>query len=193
MICAYELVFLLEEDSMKETLEIILPKIVPQEIIYKCIAHEGKSDLEASIPRKLKGWSRPAKFIIVRDKDSADCYQIKQQLVEVSKQCNRPDTLIRIACHELESWFLGDLQAVEQGLKLKQGKVSRLQNKEKYRNPDTIACPKQELRKIDSSYQPISGSRAIANYLNIENNKSYSFNVFIQGMKKLLNEISINY
>ena len=52
------------------------------------------------------------------------------------QQANRPDTLIRIACHELEAWYLGDLAAVEQGLELK--KLGKLQNQRKYRNPDNI-------------------------------------------------------
>lgn len=53
-----ELIFLLEEPSMKATLENLLPKIIPPEINYKCIAHEGKQDLEKSIPRKLKAWNK---------------------------------------------------------------------------------------------------------------------------------------
>jgi hypothetical protein len=182
----FELIFLLEEPSMKGTLEILLPKIIPSEINYKCIAHEGKQDLEKSIPRKLKAWNKSAKFIVIRDKDSADCVIVKQKLFKLCQQGNRPDTLIRIACHELESWFLGDLAAVEKGLNLRPGKLSRLQNNQKYRNPDNIAAAKQELKKISSTYQQISSSKEIANHLNIHNNKSHSFNVFIQGLQKLL-------
>lgn len=181
----FELIFLLEEPSMKETLEILLPKIIPPTIYYKCIAHEGKQNLEKSIPRKLKAWKKPAKFIIVRDKDSADCVKVKQQLFKLCQQGNRPNTLIRIACHELESWFLGDLAAVEKGLKIKLPR-SVNQNKNKYRDLDRISNPKQELKKIAPNYQQISGSKAISEYLNIDNNKSHSFNMFIQGLQKLL-------
>lgn len=64
----YNLVFLLEESSMKEMLELLLPRILPDNINYLCIPHESKSDLEKSIPRKLKAWNSPnTKFVIVRD------------------------------------------------------------------------------------------------------------------------------
>jgi hypothetical protein len=47
------LVFLLEERSIKVLLEALLPRLFPALEIF-CIAHEGKSDLEKSLPRKLK-------------------------------------------------------------------------------------------------------------------------------------------
>lgn len=185
----FELIFLLEERSMEETLKALLPRIIPSDITYQCIPHEGKQDLEKSIPRKLKAWHKSAKFIVIRDKDSGDCLKVKQKLFELCQQGNRPDTLIRIACHELESWFLGDLAAVEKGLKLNAGKVSKLQNNQKYRNPDNIAAAKQELQKIAPDYQPIRGSRAIAQHLNLHTNTSKSFQIFLEGVNKIITEI----
>ena len=41
------LVFLLEEASMKTVLDIILPKILPESVFFRTIAHSGKSDLQA--------------------------------------------------------------------------------------------------------------------------------------------------
>lgn len=62
------LVFLLEEASMKAVLDIILPQILPESVTFRTIPHCGKSDLEASIPHKLKAWSEPdTRFVIVRD------------------------------------------------------------------------------------------------------------------------------
>lgn len=48
------LVFLLEELSMKVFLEGLLPRVLPEHIGVQLIPHEGKSDLEKSIPRKLR-------------------------------------------------------------------------------------------------------------------------------------------
>lgn len=186
------IVFLLEERSMAEMLKILLPKIIPSNITYKCITHEGKQDLEKSIPRKLKAFSKKTKFIIVIDKDSGDCLQIKQKIFKLCQQANRPDTLIRIACHELESWFLGDLKAVEKGFAIRPEKLAKLKSKAKYRNPDALGSPKQELKKLVSNYQPISGSRAIAEHLNVKRNNSKSFRVFIQGLKKVIEELEGN-
>jgi hypothetical protein len=187
-----ELIFLLEERSMEETLKALLPRIIPSDVTYKCIPHEGKQDLEKSIPRKLKAWHKSAEFIVIRDKDSADCLKAKQKLLELCQQGDRPDTLIRIACHELESWFLGDLAAVEKGLQIKTGTLSKLQKKQKFRTPDDIAAAKQELKRIASSYQPISGSKAIAQHLNLTNNTSKSFQVFLEGVNKIITEIKSN-
>lgn len=54
-----KLIFLLEEKSMQTLLDIILPSILPPGIDIKTIPHSGKSDLQSSIPRKLKAWNEP--------------------------------------------------------------------------------------------------------------------------------------
>ena len=87
----YHIIFLLEEPSMKEMLQVLLPQIIPNEITYQCIAHEGKQDLEKSIPRKLRALKNTKRFIILRDKDSGDCIKIKQNLAQLCQQANRQD------------------------------------------------------------------------------------------------------
>ncbi len=59
-----ELVFLLEEPSAKAMIEVILPRIVPEElsIIYRYIVFQGKQELEKEITRKLKGYYNPIQF-----------------------------------------------------------------------------------------------------------------------------------
>lgn len=41
---------------------------------------------------------------------------IKKRLQALCYEAGREDVLVRIACHEIESWYLRDLAAVEQGL-----------------------------------------------------------------------------
>jgi hypothetical protein len=53
---SYNLIFLLEEPSIKNVLEQLLPKIIPSELTYICIAHQGKQDLAKSIPTKIKAF-----------------------------------------------------------------------------------------------------------------------------------------
>ena len=48
------IVFLLEEKSMKALLDIVLPRILPPDVDFYTVPHEGKSDLQKSIPQKLK-------------------------------------------------------------------------------------------------------------------------------------------
>ena len=57
---------------------------------------------------------------------------------------------------------------------------------EQYREPDLLENPVQELKKLVKGYQKISGSRLIGEKMNIANNSSKSFNVFIEGLKKVL-------
>lgn len=64
----------------------------------------------------MRLWQEDAHFIVMRDQDSGDCYQIKDRLLNLSREAGRPNALVRIACKELESFYLGDLNAVEQGL-----------------------------------------------------------------------------
>jgi hypothetical protein len=185
-----QLVFLLEEASMKNVLDIILPKIIPENVAFLTIKHEGKSDLERSIPRKLRAFTNPETyFVILRDKDSSDCREVKRKLISLCEEGGRPDALVRIVCHELESWFLGDLSAVEKAFNKKN--LSILQEKAKYRDPDQLANPAQELKKLVGEYQKLSGSREIAAHLSLLENRSYSFHVFLSGIKKLLAQRAI--
>ena len=47
------IIFLLEEYSMKVLLDGLLPRLVPG-LQFLCVPHEGKQDLEKSVPRKLR-------------------------------------------------------------------------------------------------------------------------------------------
>lgn len=48
------LVLLLEEESMRVLLDGLLPRLFPG-LPFECVPHDG-TDLERSIPRKLRGW-----------------------------------------------------------------------------------------------------------------------------------------
>ena len=182
-----KLVFFLEEPSAKEMLKGIMSRLLPVDTDIKYVLFDGKQDLERQIEKKLKKWLLPdSKFIILRDQDSGDCLKIKKNLCDKCIKADKKDTLIRIACRELESWYLGDLSAVEKGLGLKG--ISSLQSNHKYRTPDNLINAKQELVLLTKkAYQEISGSRAISVHLKLDgSNSSYSFNVFIDGIKKII-------
>lgn len=176
------IIFLLEEKSMKELLDIILPKILPTDVEFKTIPHSGKNDLRKSIPNKLKAWRQPdVKFVIVQDQDSNDCKNLKKSLEDLSSSSGR-EVLIRIACHELEAWYFGDLKAVSQAYSKD---VTTLALKGKFRNPDLIVNPKEELLKIFPKHQQLDGARRIAVHMDIDNNNSTSFQYFIKGVKRI--------
>ncbi|HBF38905.1 MAG TPA: hypothetical protein DDW50_16490 [Firmicutes bacterium] len=179
-----ELVFFLEEPSASAMLDGLLPRILPEEVVYRKIVFEGKQDLEKRIIKRMQGYLNPdARFVILRDKDSADCIALKTKLRNQCMEASRPDTLIRIACYELESWYLADLAAVEKGLNIP--RLTNFQDKHLFRRPDIVPNPANELQRIAPSYQKVSGSRAIGPYLNPENTRSNSFRVFIAGIRRL--------
>lgn len=63
---------------MRDLLNGLLPRLYP-ELNFLCLAHEGKSDLERSIPRKLRAWREPGvHFVILRDNDGWSSYARKK-------------------------------------------------------------------------------------------------------------------
>jgi hypothetical protein len=179
------LVFFLEEPSAREMLQGVLPKILAEDISTQFVVFEGKQDLEKRLPIRLKAWRNPdSLFVVLRDQDSGDCMRIKDGLVDKCTAAGQPNTLVRIACHELESFYLGDLAAVAEAI----GPYSlkRQQGKAKYRDPDRLANPSQELKKIAPAYQKVSGSRAIGPFMKIDYNRSQSFNALVSGINNLI-------
>ncbi len=183
------LVFFLEERSAKALLEGLLPRFLPMErILPRYIVFEGKQDLEKQLVRKIRGWRTPnTRFIVLRDQDSNVCRSVKQHLTELCQQACQPSALVRVACHEIESWYLGDLTAVEGALELR--RIARRQRSRKFRDPDQLARPSQHLHELTGGrYQKIGGSRAIGPLLRLDGeNRSTSFSHFIDGVIRVAN------
>ncbi len=183
------LVFFLEGPSEKEMLKGILPNILNSkiEITPYYIVFQGKQDLEKNLRKKLIGWNKPdSAFLVLRDQDSGDCRIIKQDIAKICQESGKTKTLVRIACRELESFYLGDLKAVKKGLNL--SNLSSHQNSKKFRNPDSLGNPSEELSKLtNNKYQKVSGSRDISPHLLLDGtNRSHSFGVLVEGIKKLM-------
>lgn len=180
-----KIVFLLEERSAANFLEQFLPRWRP-DVEFVCIPHEGKSDLERSIPRKLRGWRcQEDLFVVLRDNDGTPCEETKARLVRICVEAGRPDTLVRLACQELEAWFLGDLKAVGSAYGLQN--LAKHQGKAKFREPDRLGSPSAELAKLAPEYKKLHGSKLLGKTLNLDinENSSKSFRVFFSGLKRL--------
>jgi len=103
------LVFMLEEPSARAALEGYLPRVLPAHVDVRYLVFEGKQDLEKRMARSMRAWRLPdSRFIVLRDQDSGDCLVIKQRLVERCQEGRRSDAVVRIACRQLEAWFIGD-------------------------------------------------------------------------------------
>lgn len=178
-----KLVILVEELSMKELLIQILPKLLPAGFDLKVIPHQGKSDLEQSITRKLKAWRDPtARFIILRDNDRGDCMKRKLELTERVRGTGRErQTKIRIVCQELEAWVIGDLKALETS----KGPASR-ELRKMASFPDEIEYPVRVLEKSYGYYAKTASASEVARHMDPSQNVSPSFQAFVAAIKELV-------
>ena len=175
---------------MKELVDGVLPRVLPAGQELTVLVHEGRTDLERSIPRKLRAWHGPASFVVLRDQDGAECHAVKAKLVSLCAGAGRAECLVRVVCNHLESWILGDLQAVEVAFGV--DGLARLQKKRKFRNPDRMTNAAQELRKLVPGYRKIAGARAVAPHLDPSRNRSHSFRVFVDGVRRVVGAEGVN-
>ncbi len=179
---------LVEEASMEECLRNLLPRLVPVhwklDENYFIRKHQGKSDLKKSIRAKIPVFAHfhdPVSVIILHDQDSADCKLLKEEIRQICGQYNR-QLLIRIVCRELESWYLGDLNAIE--LAYPKFKSKTYKNRATLRNPDNLNA-KDYLKSILPEYREISSSREISKHLDVKSNNSESFKQFVMGVERV--------
>lgn len=155
------LVFLLEEPSMKHLLAGLLPRLVPGWVEgehFLCVPHEGKSDLDRSVPRKLAAWQVPGdRFVVLRDNDAAACEEVKARLVKLCADSGRPDTLVRLACQELEAWYLGDLDALAAAYV--EPKLCGPAMRKRFVDPDAWQKPSAEVQRVLPAFHKGQGAR----------------------------------
>ncbi len=167
---------------MATLLNRMLPRLFP-DLLFLCVSHQGKKDLEKSIPIKLRGWREPGvRFVIVRDNDGGDCVALKNRLRDLCSKRPEHDWLIRIACQELEAWYLGEPAALAKAF----GKdhLRRIGAKARFRKPDAVRHPARELAKLVPQYQKISGARRLADHLT-RDNRSPSFQALLNGIERI--------
>lgn len=177
------IVFLLEEYSMKVFIEGFIPRLFP-ELDFLCIHHEGKNDLERSIPRKLRAWrDLRDRFIIIRDNDGSNCQTLKSRIMGLCPNHVQDRVRVRIVCQELEAWYFGDLQALSEAYDRHQ--LSDIGRRRRYRDPDSIIQPSIEIVRLIPEFQKVSGARLMAPLISSTRNKSKSFQVLIQGVGEI--------
>ena len=129
---------LVEDQSGKKALEILVPKIIRDGHTCKVIAYKGigripkglsakgdanKRILLDQLPRLLKGYGNtftgyppdcPAAVIVVCDLDDKCLKAFRKELDNILSTCDpKPETRFCIAIEEGEAWFLGDISAVK--------------------------------------------------------------------------------
>lgn len=197
--------FIVEEISTEEFLKIILPKVLGRKVSFSIHAHNGKDELLRKLPNRLKGYKKwiPSNFriVVLVDQDNQDCRRLKRDLDKIANEAGfatksstsrgKFQVLNRIAIEELESWFFGDIPA----LTLAYPRVpDNLNRKAAFRNPDAISGGTWErLEKIlqnagyySAGLQKVSAAVDISTHMVPERNQSNSFQVFISGLKAMV-------
>jgi hypothetical protein len=180
-----------EEPSLKKVFDVILPKILQEQVLFRIYPHQGKQDLEKALRNTIPTISKipGSKILITRDQDDADCKKVKSELNDIIKDNCHCDYSVRIVCRELESWFIGDLKAIESAFP--RFRASQFEHKSRYRDVDNITKPSAELLKLIPEYSKrkflpkLEISEKIAEYMNPESNKSKSFINTIAAIKKM--------
>ena len=183
---------LVEEPSMENVLNIILPQILPEgyKLGINCFIrpHQGKSDLQKSIPKKVQAYQHFPKnvsLIVIQDQDSNDCMTLKQVLIDLIQSKNRHQPyLVRIACKELENWYLGDMNAIE--TVYPSFKAAQHQNKARYRDADSTFGA-YELDRLINGFSKGFASKHVPKHMNVAVNKSLSFQHLVSGVQRFLN------
>lgn len=178
--------FLLEEPSAKALLESLLPRVLQEGTHCRFIPFEGKQDLEKQLMRRIRGYqNEQARFIVLRDQDShPDCKAVKAKLLELCEQSGKAARcLVRVACRELETFYLGNLQAVEEALGTP-GLAKKHQLSRKFKAPDGLGSPSKELKLLtEGRYEKVAGSRAIGLCLQPDNPRSPSFRNLVAAIR----------
>lgn len=176
-----------EEQSMRVTLRAILPKVYPgflENERWLVVPHEGKANLEASYPRKMRSWQVPGdRFVVLRDNDGSNCQHLKLRLVSRVPE-SAPAHRIRIVCQELESWFLGDLPAMVRAYPA----ASRHKSYRKLvkTDPDTLTNASDLVTKMTGTATKVARAQRIAEEMDPAANRSKSFQVLVAGVRSLI-------
>lgn len=129
---------LVEDQSGKKALDILVPKIIGDKHTSKVIAYKGigripkkigggadasKRILLDQIPKLLRGYGNtfanypddyPAAVILICDLDDKCLRVFREELYRILDACNpKPETRFCIAIEEGEAWFLGDIPAIK--------------------------------------------------------------------------------
>jgi hypothetical protein len=181
-------VFLLEEYSIRVLLEGLLPRLIPG-LAFLCVNFAGKQDLEKKIPTKLRAWREPGvRFVVVRDNDGAECEALKAKLVQLCAASGREDTLVRLACQELEAWYLGDPEAL--AAVFEDERLRAIGKQARYRDPDAVVQPSAALAELAPRFQKVSSARAMGAHLTDLRNTSASFQAFVAGVRRVFAEMA---
>ena len=197
---------LVEERSAEEALPELVPKMMGGGVTVNLIAHQGKPDLLKRLPDRLRGYRawipQDFRIVVLLDEDREDCRELKAQMEEAARKAgfttaSAPGSgggftlLNRVAVEELEAWFLGDVAALQRVFP----KIPKsLGQRVRFRDPDAVPggtweALERELQRVGyykTGAPKIELARSVARHMAPRRNRSRSFHVFFQGLRRLV-------
>jgi len=129
---------LVEDQSGKKALDIIVPKVIGDSHSFTVHAYKGIGRIPKdmgdtrnashrilleNLPKLLKGYGKtfagygddyPSAVFVICDLDDKCLHAFRQELLNILNACNpSPETRFCIAIEEGEAWFLGDRDALQ--------------------------------------------------------------------------------
>lgn len=196
---------LVEEPSANQALSVLLPRIVPGQHVNIREFH-GKDELLRILPALLRSYVARMRYerlkvIVLLDRDQQDCVALKSRLddearnagLRVTTDPGTTQVLNRIVIEELEAWYFGDVPAL---CRVYPRLSPHLAEQARYRDPDAIAGGTWEaLERLLRAhgyrqFNKFEAASRIAAEMDVEVNRSRSFQVFRDGIRRLVNEDS---
>lgn len=197
---------LVEEQSAEEALRHLLPKLLKNRVRARVINLGSKYKLLKVLPERLAAYAQriangeSLRVVVLVDRDDDACEQLKAELEGMAAAAGlstktspaadgRFMVLNRIVVEELESWFIGDPSALRKAFT----SLPRIEQRSgMFRNPDNGGSWEALHRFLKrhgiykSSFPKIDAARRIAPHMDIQQNHSRSFQVFVHGIEALL-------
>lgn len=197
---------LVEEPSAEAALHELVPKLIGSGVTFNLITHQGKPDLLKRLPARLRGYRawlpQDFRIVVLLDEDREDCRELKAEMEEAARKAgfttaSEPGArsgftvLNRVAVEELEAWFLGDVPALR---RVYPRIPKSLGQRARFRDPDTVPggtweALERELQRVgyySSGAPKIELARSVARHMEPGRNRSRSFQVFWQGLRRLV-------
>ena len=100
---------------------------------------------------------------------------------DLCRKGGREDSIVRIACQELEAWYLGDVDALVDAYGNLRPKLSAA----KRQAPDDVQSPSREVQRLLPKFTKVDGARRMGARVDPKSNRSTSFRVLFRTLEQL--------
>ena len=199
------LIFLVEEPSMEVFLGVFLDSVLPEYCSYETHTYQGKQDLLAKLPSRLRGYAQwlPTNWsiFVLIDRDDDSCLRLKNALEQaafgsglITRTRGSYGTwqlANRVVVEELEAWYIGDPEAICMAYPRI---IRKALGKARYRDPDAVAGGTWETFErllqrrsyFKNGLRKVEAARAMAAQMVPERNCSHSFQVFYSALMEAI-------